>query len=167
MPIAMPRIRRKRVATADRVGAALEIVRRASTPTGARVSRKTAVLVGAGATAAGGTAAYLAGRGKGGQTQETSDGGAAGAPNPDMIGEDLAHKVESIVFRGDDVPKGDINVDAVGNVVTLRGQAQSAEMIGQIVERTEAIAEVQRVENLLHLPEEPAPNWPSPEDAAA
>jgi hypothetical protein len=34
-------------------------------------------------------------------------------------------------------------------------------------ERTEAVSEVQRVENLLHLPDEPAPNWPSPEDAAA
>jgi len=162
MAIALPTIRRKTVTKADRMRAGLEVARRAATPTGVRVSRKTAVLVGAGATAAGGTATYLVRRGKGDASSQASS-----LPNPEMTGEDLAHKVESIVFRDDDVPKGDINVDAVGNVVTLRGQAESAEMIGQIVERTEAIVEVQRVENLLHLPDEPAPNWPTPEDAAA
>lgn len=170
MAVAIRRIGRRTPSRTDRARAALQIVERAMTPSGSRVTKRTVVLVGAGATAAGGAATYLVRRGKGGSTPDSGDGAAAAsapAPRPELTGRDLADKVESIVFRDDAVPKGDINVDAVGNVVTLRGQVESAEMVGQIVERTEAIPEVQRVENLLHLPDEPAPNAPSPEDAAA
>ena len=75
-------------------------------------------------------------------------------PEPDDV--TLARKVETEIFRGPDVPKGQINVNAVDGVVTLRGEAPSAEMIGQLVERARRVQGVREVENLLHLPGTPA-----------
>jgi hypothetical protein len=69
----------------------------------------------------------------------------------------LIRKVETEIFRDPAVPKGDIKVDAAGAVVTLRGQATSQEQIDALVRQAEEIPEVERVENLLHLPGEPAP----------
>jgi hypothetical protein len=69
----------------------------------------------------------------------------------------LARKVESIIFREDTVPKGKIDVNAADGVVWLRGEARTPEMIKDLARQTEAIPEVKRVENLLHLPKTPAP----------
>ena len=69
----------------------------------------------------------------------------------------LARKVETIIFRDDDVPKGKIDVNAANGVVWLRGEAKTPEMIKALARETEAIPEVVRVENLLHLPKTPAP----------
>jgi hypothetical protein len=69
----------------------------------------------------------------------------------------LARKVESIIFRDDDVPKGDIDVNAADGVVWLRGEAKTPEMIKELERQTLAIPEVKQVENLLHLPKTPAP----------
>ncbi|HYZ29117.1 MAG TPA: BON domain-containing protein [Thermoleophilaceae bacterium] len=69
----------------------------------------------------------------------------------------LARKVETIIFRDDNVPKGQIDVNCAGGVVWLRGEASTPEMIKLLEQQTAAIPEVTKVENLLHLPKTPAP----------
>ena len=69
----------------------------------------------------------------------------------------LARKVETELFRPADVPKGKIAVNAADGVVQLRGEADSPEMIDDLVERTRSIQGVRDVENLLHLPNTDAP----------
>lgn len=109
---------------------------------------------------------YAAGEARG-AAHEAREKVAPPGPKPDITDQDLAGKVETIVFRDERVPKGQINIDAAGGTVVLRGEVPSAEMRDELVQQADAIPEVARVENLLHLPGEPAPNWPSPEDAAA
>jgi hypothetical protein len=70
----------------------------------------------------------------------------------------LARKVETVIFRDAYVPKGQINVDAVNGVVTLRGEARNPEMIRELERQAASIPGVLRVENLLHLPSTPAPH---------
>jgi hypothetical protein len=69
----------------------------------------------------------------------------------------LARKVETIIFRDDSVPKGDIDVNAANGVVWLRGQAKTPEMIKGLERQCASIPEVRQVENLLHLPKTHAP----------
>ena len=69
----------------------------------------------------------------------------------------LAHKVETVLFRSRDVPKGQINVNAQRGIVQLRGELPSAELIDELVARTRAVRGVRDVENLLHVPGTPAP----------
>jgi osmotically-inducible protein OsmY len=75
-------------------------------------------------------------------------------PQPDDA--TLAHKVESEIFRGVDVPKGQINVNAEEGVVFLRGEADTPELIDELEAKTRKVKGVRAVENLLHLPEAPA-----------
>ena len=63
----------------------------------------------------------------------------------------LAHKVESILFRNRDVPKGQININAEEGVVFLRGQVDRPELVGELEARVRAVKGVRAVENLLHL----------------
>jgi osmotically-inducible protein OsmY len=74
-------------------------------------------------------------------------------PENDVV---LAQKVMSELFRDRDIPKGDINVDAVNGVVSLRGQVQRPDQINEIESRVRGIDGVLDVENLLHLPGTPA-----------
>jgi hypothetical protein len=69
----------------------------------------------------------------------------------------LARKVETELFRPAGVPKGKIAVNAADGVVQLRGEADSAQMINDLVERARSIQGVRDVENLLHLPNTKAP----------
>jgi osmotically-inducible protein OsmY len=77
------------------------------------------------------------------------------AGNPDDAR--LTDKVESELFRDDDVPKGAINVNVEFGKVVLRGEVESRELIDEIVTRTRSIEGVNDVESLLHVPGEPAP----------
>ena len=71
---------------------------------------------------------------------------------PKPIGDPaIARKVESAIFRDEDVPKGEINVNVVDGVAYLRGQARTPEMINDLEEQARAVPEVVGVENLLHL----------------
>lgn len=70
----------------------------------------------------------------------------------------ITRKVETELFRDPDVPKGQIDVNTAGGVVWLRGEAKTPEMINDLERRAREIPEVQRVENLLHLPKTPAPS---------
>ena len=79
------------------------------------------------------------------------------APKPEITDTALARKVESELFRAADAPKAKVDVNAVGRVVTLRGEAKTPELINELEARAAAIPEVQRVENLLHLPKTPSP----------
>lgn len=65
----------------------------------------------------------------------------------------LARKVESEIFRGDDVPKGSINVNAENGVVYLRGEAGSPEQVEQLGKAARAVGGVRDVKNLLHAHE--------------
>ncbi len=69
----------------------------------------------------------------------------------------LARQVESELFRGADVPKGAINVNAENGKVVLRGEVDSPQMIDDLVAKARSVHGVQGVENLLHTPGEPAP----------
>jgi osmotically-inducible protein OsmY len=65
----------------------------------------------------------------------------------------LVDKVESIVFRNHDVPKGQINVNAENGVVFLRGQVEDPELVETLEARVSKVRGVKGVENLLHTPE--------------
>jgi osmotically-inducible protein OsmY len=76
-------------------------------------------------------------------------------PQPDDV--TLAHMVESELFRDEQVPKGQINVNAENGKIYLRGEVGEPEMIRDLEERTRSIQGVHEVENLLHLPGAEAP----------
>ena len=69
----------------------------------------------------------------------------------------LARKVETELFRPEGAPKSQVDVSVTRGVVTLRGQLDSDEMIGDLLERARKIRGVQGVESLLHTPGTPAP----------
>ncbi|TMJ96930.1 MAG: BON domain-containing protein [Actinobacteria bacterium] len=73
----------------------------------------------------------------------------------------LARTVESEIFRDPDVPKGKIDVNAENGIVFLRGEAERPEMIDDLEQQVRKVPGVQGVENLLHLPGEPAPARPA------
>ena len=89
----------------------------------------------------------LAGKAK--HRDETSKG-----PTDDVT---LARKVESEIFSGDDVPKGQINVNAENGKIVLRGEVGQQEMIRDLEMRARSVQGVHDVENLLHLPGAEAP----------
>jgi hypothetical protein len=69
----------------------------------------------------------------------------------------ITDKVETELFRDDDVDKGKIDVNTADAVVWLRGEAKTPEQIKELEAKALAIPEVKQVENLLHLPKTPAP----------
>jgi osmotically-inducible protein OsmY len=68
----------------------------------------------------------------------------------------LVRKVESEVFRGEDLPKGNVSVNAEYGVIYLRGEVPSRELMDELTTRARAVDGVRAVENLTHLPGEPA-----------
>ncbi|HEV2074852.1 MAG TPA: BON domain-containing protein [Thermoleophilaceae bacterium] len=99
---------------------------------------------------------YAAGQAKG-AVHEARQEALGEKPKPELTDQALARKVESVIFRDADVPKGKIDVDAVGATVSLRGEADTQERIDELVREANEIPEVHHVENLLHLPDQPAP----------
>ena len=69
----------------------------------------------------------------------------------------LARKVETEIFRDEEIPKGQINVNAENGKIVLRGEVGQPEMIRDLEERARSVQGVQDVENLLHLPGTEAP----------
>ena len=76
-------------------------------------------------------------------------------PQPDDV--TLARKVESEIFRGADVPKGQINVNVEDGVVYLRGELEQPDLIEDLGGQAHKVQGVRAVENLLHVPGEEAP----------
>jgi osmotically-inducible protein OsmY len=69
----------------------------------------------------------------------------------------LAAKVRSEVFRGADMPKGAVDVNAENGIVILRGQVDRPELIDDLERKVRRVQGVHGVENLLHLPGTEAP----------
>jgi hypothetical protein len=80
-----------------------------------------------------------------------------GGTEPLLNDSALAMKVESELFRDLDVPKGSMNVNVEQGVVVLRGEVGDATTREQLERAAREIAGVWAVDNLLHLPGEPAP----------
>jgi len=77
-------------------------------------------------------------------------------PKPEPNDATLKAKVESEIFRDPEVPKGKIDVNTENGVVYLRGEADGPELIETLEKQVRRVEGVQKVENLLHLPGEPA-----------
>jgi BON domain len=98
-------------------------------------------------------ARYAAGVARGAAYETAGAGnGAESLPDPD-----LANKVRSEIFRGEDAPKGDVNVNSENGIVYLRGQVESHEVANRLAEGARGISGVRDVVSLLHTPGEPAP----------
>ena len=69
----------------------------------------------------------------------------------------LKDRVESELLGDPKVPKGSININAQQGIVVLRGEVPDARVRARLEKRAAAIHGVWYVENLLHLPGEPAP----------
>ena len=79
-------------------------------------------------------------------------------PQPDDV--TLTRKVETEIFRDPEVPKGQINVNAVDGVVELRGEVKRPEMVKDLEKQARKVQGVRDVNNLLHTPGTPAPTAP-------
>jgi osmotically-inducible protein OsmY len=82
---------------------------------------------------------------------------ARGLPSSPANDATLKERIESELLRDRAIPKGAININAEQGIVVLRGEVPDAEMRTTLEERAAAIRGVWYVENLLHLPGEPAP----------
>ena len=86
---------------------------------------------------------------------------AASAIAPDRTSasdETLKEKIESEVLRRDEWPKGQLNVDVVDGLVTLRGELDNEDLRTELEQQVRKVSGVIEVENLVHLPSKPAPN---------
>ncbi|HSL65289.1 MAG TPA: BON domain-containing protein [Gaiellaceae bacterium] len=79
-------------------------------------------------------------------------------PARELDDAELVHKVESIVFRDPRRPKGRISLNAEHGCVVLRGEVDSAELLGDLERAVREVQGVRDVENLLHLPGQPVPD---------
>lgn len=72
--------------------------------------------------------------------------------------ETLTQRVESEIFRDPKWPKGEINIQTDHGIVSLRGELSSRGDIERLEAAVRKVPGVRDVENLLHLPNTPAPN---------
>lgn len=98
-----------------------------------------------------------------GLTLASTRGRVAGQISRDGDGEyvddpTITDRVESQVFRDQDLPKGELNIDTVGGVVMIRGEVERADVMNEIIARTWRVEGVKDVRNLMHLPGTPAPH---------
>ena len=75
----------------------------------------------------------------------------------DFDDQTLKAKIESEVFRPEDMPKGEVNVNVEDGVVYLRGQVEDPSLIEELEARVRDVQGVEKVENFLHLPGTEAP----------
>jgi hypothetical protein len=94
-------------------------------------------------------ARYMAGQAKGMAHRVTSSDGRDPSELNDTA---LARKVETEIFRGADVPKGSINVNAENGVIYLRGEVKQPEQVEKLGQAAREIDGVREVKNLLHTP---------------
>lgn len=87
--------------------------------------------------------------------------------NPPTDDETLKQKVETELFGRPDVEKGKIVVNVEDGVVVLRGEVANAEQMTDLAEQALKVPGVAGVQNLLHLPEESAPNKKAARKASA
>jgi osmotically-inducible protein OsmY len=82
----------------------------------------------------------------------------SGQPRPTADDQTLRDRVESEVFRDQEIPKGKINFDVNSGIVTIRGSVDNAFQIATIEKAVFNVPGVAGVENLLHVSGTPAPN---------
>ncbi len=88
-------------------------------------------------------------------------GGPAHRPADDRA---LVDRVRSML--GPAFPHDRVSIDAVDGTVELRGQLDDRRQITELVDRVRAVPGVKSVNDLLHLPGEPAPNLVAAEEAS-
>jgi osmotically-inducible protein OsmY len=96
-----------------------------------------------------------AGQAKGAATNVAPDVGRQAAEER-LNDPALARKVESEVFRDEAVPKGSISVNAEYGVIYFRGEVPTRDVMDELTTRARGVDGVRAVENLTHLPGEPA-----------
>jgi osmotically-inducible protein OsmY len=69
----------------------------------------------------------------------------------------LAAKVESEVFRDQQIPKDKLSVNVEDGAVYLRGEVPDQDTMEELIARARKVDGVKGVENLTHLPSEAAP----------
>jgi osmotically-inducible protein OsmY len=69
----------------------------------------------------------------------------------------LAAKVESEVFRDQQIPKDKLSVNVENGAVYFRGEVPDQDTMDELVARARKVDGVKDVENLTHLPSEAAP----------
>jgi hypothetical protein len=74
------------------------------------------------------------------------------SPTPDYDDVTLTRKVETEIFRADDAPKGDVNVNTENGVVYLRGKVKNPEQIRALEVAALEVDGVRAVNNLLTQP---------------
>lgn len=79
-------------------------------------------------------------------------GGTARTSLPDQD-RFVTDRVSSIVFRDPDLPKGDININTVDQVVYLRGHVKDDRLVQEIEHRVRQVEGVRDVINLINRPE--------------
>jgi hypothetical protein len=82
--------------------------------------------------------------------------GDSAQPEAPLDDATLVDRVESVIFRDPDSPKGGVTVNAQNGVIYLRGEVQSPERAEQLAFATRSVDGVVAVKNLLHLPGEHA-----------
>src|SRR5436305_2955191 len=103
-------------------------------------------------------ARYAAGTATGAAKRATG----SGSGTSELENTALARKVESVIFRPEDAPKGRVSVNAEGSVIFLRGEVETHDQIEALVRGAEGVEGVSEVRNLMHLPGEPAPSKDDP-----
>jgi osmotically-inducible protein OsmY len=78
-------------------------------------------------------------------------------PSPDLDDVGLARKVETVIFRDADAPKGQVSIDVQAGVVYLRGSVADESWINRLADGAQQVDGVKGVKNLLHRPGTPAP----------
>jgi hyperosmotically inducible periplasmic protein len=95
---------------------------------------------------------YLSGFAEGAKhkVKEIAEGGSDRRPENEAV---LVDRVLSQVFRDPELPKGEINVDANGTTVFLRGSVDDDELAQEVEKRVRAVEGVDNVVNLINQPE--------------
>jgi hypothetical protein len=78
----------------------------------------------------------------------------------------LTQRVESEIYRDPTLPKGPVTIHAQDGVIVLRGALERHEQMRNFEAAVRKVPGVRDVENLLHLPETPAPNKRAALDAS-
>lgn len=73
----------------------------------------------------------------------------------------VADRVRSQVLGRHDVGTNEVLVNVADGVVSLRGDLDDPERVDRLIDLTAEVPGVRGVENLIHLPDTPAPNKPS------
>lgn len=108
-----------------------------------------------------GGAQYARDRAKGLAHEATSFGGRTPANDQDLV-----QHVRTNVLGRERWQPFTVNVDAADGHVTLRGQLDSVDAINELERQVADLSGVKSVENLLHMPGEPAPNIRDAEEAS-